>query len=540
MKAAILFVALLLVLQPTGTAQELPLTSSPTDEFQKHYEQGKSYISTSLYAEGIESLNKAIAIAKAQDLKKEYLQASIELAETMRKTGDFRRGIDVLLALGNQPNHPFEEVRRQGRLAAIYHEYIKDDPKAQFDSVTYYLNPAIALATKNDFQTEIASLKNEYGYLVSRYNDWQEGLPYHLEAAGIYFENGDKQNYIGVMTKVLTLLIQNTQDHQKIDSLSEVLVAEAEGNGWYTAERELYGTLSKRFAALGNMQAYHKWRTKSVEAMLNYAEAIHNRQLDNIRVSYETEQFQNEAKTNAEALNRQEARNRELVTYLSVVGLLLLLIAWLFFRERQTKRVINRVNKDLQTANEKYQMLIVESNHRIKNNLQMIISMLEYTGKDVNPENTRALKRMSGKIHTISALHKHLYVDVHNPRVDLATYFNEIITLYTDLANDSLQIHKNFDQVSIQSERLVYFGLIFNEMLSNTLEHNKAQSKEVYISASRHEEAYHFEYRDGSEHLSIENAGTGNLLIRQLINRIGGQNMEFDPRIGQYKFQFYA
>lgn len=170
----------------------------------------------------------------------------------------------------------------------------------------------------------------------------------------------------------------------------------------------------------------------------------------------------------------------------------------------------------------------------------MIISMLEYTGKDVSPENTRALKRMSGKIHTISALHKHLYADVHNARVDLAIYFNEIITLYTDLSAGNLTVHNHFVEVGIQSERLVYFGLIFNEMLSNTMEHKVADQKQVYVNTTKHEEGYYFEYRDDSVYTNEGQEGTGMLLIRQLISRIGGQNLQFDPMTGTYKFQFDA
>ncbi|MCE7996032.1 MAG: sensor histidine kinase [Roseivirga sp.] len=509
--------------------------------YHMHYNQAMRFVKLSLYAEGISELGRAIEVAKQNNFEEQYFQASIDLAETLRKTEDFSRGLKILHALGTTNSHPLQEVRRLGRLAAIYHERGFPNTSHQYDSIMIFLEPAMTLAETHNFELELASLKNEWGYLIRGTFGSEKGIPIQQEAARLFLKNGDNQNYVGAMTKILEHYVYEQVNIQKADSISPILIKEVEGTNWYTAKSQLYQVVANHaLYNKGDSLTHFIWIAKSLENHVKNSKAVHSNQLDNLRVIHETEEFQREAENTAQALTRQEERNKELALYLSVLAAMILSMIFLFYRERKTKRAKAIVNQQLQIANEKYQMLMVESNHRIKNNLQMIISMLEYTGKDVNPSNTRALKRMSGKIHTISALHKHLYSDAHNEKVDLGTYFKEIISLYLQLSPDNLEVFEHFDTIDIPNERLVYFGLIFNEMLSNTVEHNAHDVKQVHISAIRREDSFTFEYRDDSSHGNDRTERTGSLLIRQLISRIGGQNFQFDPNIGQYQFQFNA
>lgn len=534
-----LFLVLLLTLsEHISYTQEI---ESQMLTYRMHYDQAIRYVNASLFAEGITELTLAIEVAEKNNLEREYYLTSIDLAETLRKTEDFERGLLTLHALGVIEDYPLQEVRRLGRIAAIYHERGFVNKAHQYDSVMMFLQPAMRLAETHNFELELASLKNEWGYLLRGNADHKRGIPIQLEAAGLFLKNGDHQNYVGAMTKVLEYYLYENVNVHKVDSIAPILLREVDSTNWYTAKSQLYYAVANHYLLnKKDSLAYYKWAARSLDNNLSNSSAVHSNQLDNLRVIHETEELQREAGKTASALKRQEKRNKELAMYLSILAVLILSMIFLFYRERRTKKAKAIVNEQLRVANEKYQMLMVESNHRIKNNLQMIISMLEYTGRDVNPSNTRALKRMSGKIHTISALHKHLYSDVHNEKVNMHTYFKEIIALYLQLSPDNLEVFEHFDSVLIPSERLVYFGLIFNEMLSNTVEHNVNKVKQVHISTVRYENGYIFEYRDDSEHKSDLKEGTGSVLIRQLVNRVKGRDFQFDPRIGQYQFKFNA
>ncbi|MBL4709173.1 MAG: sensor histidine kinase, partial [Flavobacteriales bacterium] len=231
-------------------------------------------------------------------------------------------------------------------------------------------------------------------------------------------------------------------------------------------------------------------------------------------------------------LEKEAKQKKELFLYFSILLVFCIGIVFLLFRERKLK-------KEVAKANKRYHTLLVESNHRIKNNLQMITSMLEYSGKDIKDKDSLAFKRITGKIHTISALHKHLYLNVHNEKVNIQDYFEEIIMLYQEMTISTKSIKQRFDEAFIESERIIYFGLIFNEMLSNTYEHNSLDTS-VSISIVKLKDRYLFSYSDGSKFEPKGANGIGIQLIGQLIDRIEGVNYELDSSTGTYQFEFYV
>lgn len=505
------------------------------------------YSELSLYAASVEELNAAIEIAGQHGWEEKRIRASIALAELMRKTWDYDKGLEILKDLSETERYPKLHVQKLGRLAALYHEGSFPDREKQLDTVKLYLNEAIALAVSNGFKPEEAGLKNELGYLFSENGDRQGGLKLLLEAATLFKQHGDTQNYVITMVHVVENYMELGEDEDLIDSVIMHLREMVAGREWYATEIDLFNIIASRKSRQGDSLGRLHWEMEAAKSFVKANNAIHSNQMAAFRVLHDTKKFQEKAeesellaRQSAMELERETARTRELALYLSILGVLILGVIGLLFRERTLKNKVDQANRQLHVANEKYHMLIVESNHRIKNNLQMIISMLEYASKDLPESETGALKRMSGKIYTISALHKHLYLDVHNELVDLDTYFSEIITLYKDISPEILTVEKHIEPIGIKSERIVYFGLIFNEMLANTIEHHRAADRQIHIRVNGENGRFVFEYRDGSVRHDLAKEGTGSALIRQLIRRVGGTNFSFEPSTGQYLFEFHA
>jgi len=538
-------IALVLCVVLARAENQIP-DSAKLNEFHQKEEEAKRFTTLSMYRAAVNEWILAIEIAKSEGMDEQYLDASISLAELLRKTADYERALGILYDLKATKRYPKIHVRKLGRLAAVYHE-IKLDPKFnQVDSVKFYTNEALALAIEFGLKAEEASLKNELGFLISRNLGPGKGIPLLLEASSIFKELNDTLGYIRAQTHLLNDYL-DLGLRQKEDSTIRELVVLIEGRNWYAAEIDLYNIISYVYLQRGDSSKYYRWSQKVDIATVNYYKAINTEQMAAFRIFHDTKKYQEDAEESktiaqrkAKELEEQRSRTRELTLYISILGLFILLVVGLFFRERQLKAKMDHINIALNEANDKYQMLMVESNHRIKNNLQMVISMLQYSSKEVGDSNTYALKRISGKIHTISALHKHLYLDVHNERVDLNTYFKEIIGLYEEIVSDDFTVEKAIENVGIKSERIVYFGLIFNEMLSNTIEHGKMMQKKVKVEVIPIEDHYLFRYQDGSEFQINNTKGMGSQLIEQLIKRIDGKNFVFEPSLGLYQFTFHV
>lgn len=511
-----------------------------------HVARARQFEKVSIYAEAISEWQKAKGIADSLGLRREFFDVSISLAELMRKSQQFERGLEILTQLKGTEEFPSVHVRKLGRLAAVYHEAPLPDELNTHDSVKRYLDSGIVMAIQLDLPLEEASLKNELGYFISMNISAVKGISISKEAAMLFKLHGEDQNYVGAMTNILRSYIE-TDNLARADSIIPILLKEVEGKEWYDAEIELYRNIAYRYRVEGDSASQNHWDVKVTEAVLNWERIVNSQKMVMFRVLYDTEKYRDEAeksrsenKLKEAQLELQTTRTRTMTILLLLLLVFVVAVAFFLLKERKLRRDMHWINQELQIANDKYHTLIVESNHRIKNNLQMILSMMQFASKDKNGKAVLPIKRMMSKIHTISALHKHLYSEVHNERVDLDTYFSEIVKLYTEMSAEELSIDKEVCSVGIKSERIVYFGLVLNEMLSNTLEHRIAKNDSIGLEVIELQGRYRFTYQDGSV-INTENlGGTGTRLIRQLIKRVGGTQFLLDPTCGRYQFEFYA
>jgi two-component sensor histidine kinase len=524
-----LFTAISLVAQKNTSGKQ---------EFERHYSLALKYKDVSLYANCLKELNTAIDLAQENRLDEQTIEARILLGEILRATRDFEEAKEVLLAIKGSERYPKLHVRKLGRIAAVYNELYFPSHQDQYDSVHLYLDQAITLAEKNRFKLEEASLKNELGYLDFRHGNHKEGISFLLESANLFEQYKDTQSYARSMINLLDAYNWGNQ-RRETDSITTILTKLLHKKSWYLAQIDFYNIVARRHGDSGDSLGYFKWLLKASEANFNQLNASQSQTMATYRVIRETEKLRQESEEKSIALDKQAARTNQLIVYLLILILLFIGGATWLFRERKLKRSMDEVNRQLTVANEKYHELLVESNHRIKNNLQMIISMVDYSSKDSDKAERSSFAKMSAKIHTISALHKHLYLDVHNERVEMDVYFSEIISLYTEFS-DTFSVEKSFVSVGVKSERIIYFGLIFNEMLANTIEHNRQPKRIVHISVTTTGNHFLFDYHDNAQWVIGEGKGIGNVLIAQLVKRVGGFNYVCDPSNGLYQFEFHA
>lgn len=507
--------------------------SSALTMYDVHLQQAHEYDNVSLFADCVEELSAAIQISKEQGWQEKEILASIFLAEIKRKTADFTESLSLLSNLNSSVDYPSLHVRKLGRMAAVINQDPNNlTPEQQFDTVKFYLDSALIIATKLNSRHLRASLYNELGYIIGSKNS-DSCLYYLSKAAQLFIAGNDTQNYVGARTNMLRTYETIGDSINTFSTLIELLGL-IEGQKWHTAEHGLYAIMVSHYRKKKNKEQVNYWELKAKSSEFQNLKDISSTQLDSYRALYETKKFQEEVAQKEMLLEEGSERRKDFVRYLVILIVIICGIGLLLFRERKLKRAVNK-------ANERYHMLLVESNHRIKNNLQMIISMLEFSSKDLKNEDSIAFKKISGKIQTISALHKHLYLDVHNERVEMDTYFGDIIGLYQEITNSPLKIIKQLDKVAIQSERIVYFGLIFNEMLSNTIEHSSTLDRTINISVVQLEDRFNFVYQDNSLFdLKDFETGTGTKLIEQLVRRIEGSNYKLEAETGKYQFEFYA
>ena len=120
--------------------------------------------------------------------------------------------------------------------------------------------------------------------------------------------------------------------------------------------------------------------------------------------------------------------------------------------------------------------LLNEVHHRVKNNLQVITSLLRLESGRSNQDNTKTvLNDMQGRIRSMALLHETLYRSGIFASADLAHYLKELATQafrsHINSNGAAVRLELDLHSVSVSMDQATPCGLIVNELISNSLKH---------------------------------------------------------------------
>jgi len=142
----------------------------------------------------------------------------------------------------------------------------------------------------------------------------------------------------------------------------------------------------------------------------------------------------------------------------------------------------------LQTSLKEKVALLNEVHHRVKNNLQVITSLLRLeAGRSSQGETKTVLSDMQGRIRSMALLHESLYRSGTFAAVDLSAYIKQISTqAYRSFVNlnATVRLQVDVDSVQLGMDQATPCGLLVNELISNCFKHAfpEVQSGLVQIS----------------------------------------------------------
>ncbi len=148
------------------------------------------------------------------------------------------------------------------------------------------------------------------------------------------------------------------------------------------------------------------------------------------------------------------------------------------------------------------QILLHEIHHRVKNNLQMISSMINMQTRRINSTQVRStLEEANSRISAIGLVHEHLYSNMNLPQIDLRDYINELTTLIVQSfakkrkINTAVQVEKR----QIHMEEALPIGLIINELIINSIKHAQLKVEktlEIRVIVELSENYFHIYFTD--------------------------------------------
>jgi two-component sensor histidine kinase len=144
-------------------------------------------------------------------------------------------------------------------------------------------------------------------------------------------------------------------------------------------------------------------------------------------------------------------------------------------REAEVRLARRRAEEQIKASLQEKEVLLKEIHHRVKNNLQIISSLLSLQAEYLKDEQAQEIfKNSQNRIESMALIHEKLYQSEDLARINLADYIRELVTnLFSIYAvNSDMVIPKfNIEDIFLEIDKAIPCGLIISELVSNSLKY---------------------------------------------------------------------
>lgn len=189
--------------------------------------------------------------------------------------------------------------------------------------------------------------------------------------------------------------------------------------------------------------------------------------------------------------------------------------------------------RKLEAANREMEILLKEIHHRVKNNLQIIVSLLRLQKKYVEDDTVRSvLADCNSRISSMSRIHERLYQSNDLASISYRDYLRDLIDemiAASGVDRDRIEIDLKLPDFQIDMNLAVPLGLLINEILTNVFKHGMSGDayNKVYIHVVHLNGAYTVRIGDNGpgypdDLFKNEQGSMGILLLHELTHQLDG------------------
>lgn len=480
---------------------------------------GRGYLDDDNYESGISSLNKVISWSLEYNLQQTLFVAANNLAHIY---ADIDMAYDALrcdsIALANCSK---EDVR-YSTLAFTYanHLIAIEDYQKSIDNLKDILKKPQSDKKMADIN---CLLLENYTHLRNKVKAEEyfvkcqkciEKLPEADVANGLYAQLGLYYNLMGnsqlardFFLKAINHAKKTSKNYRVLESVYEYYFeASAETVPEYLIKEYLTIKDSASILRKENIAIQNKIKYKSFEKdkenlelsnkvyknrieklnlnnhldMLNFnneillkEKIIQKNKIDFLEIEKDLSNFKNERNDIIlKEAARENVRKNKVVKYtISILGVFGLLILVLLYQKNKLTKLANEIN----IKHSKIQLLNRELNHRVKNNLAFMTSLLEMQSRRTGNTETRQLLRESEtRLKTLALVHANLSKNELDTEINLSSYLAELISHLESIfsiPNKQLDMDIQLTDYILNAEDAMRLGLIVNELITNSIKH---------------------------------------------------------------------
>lgn len=250
-------------------------------------------------------------------------------------------------------------------------------------------------------------------------------------------------------------------------------------------------------------------------------------------------------KSEKELLEKNIEGTRRLNITLFVSILVLALFLWLILKNKKKieiqKQEISDNNLALKTNLEEKQFLVQELNHRVKNNLAVILSLIDFQkGQVEDSENKSRFEDLHQRIKTIMIAHElYSYSVNHNDNalIEAKGYTDKIFETHQNSSGREIEYKTDVENIFLKVDKALPLGLILNELITNSIKHAENESLILDLKLNLINDKIELSYSDNGTVFEFDSNkdSLGLLIIEGMVKQLKGS---YTRENANYKITF--
>ncbi len=196
-------------------------------------------------------------------------------------------------------------------------------------------------------------------------------------------------------------------------------------------------------------------------------------------------------------------------------------------QRNKDKTKITMINQELQKSLEEKNILLKEIHHRVKNNMEIISSLLNMQERRTQDKDmVYILQQSRGRIHTMALVHEFLYLGETLAHINLPNYIKKLVDDIKELyisQNTKLEVDLHIDKLYFSTNRCIQIGMVLHELCVNALKYAFKEDRDnlLCIHMRKDHDQIHIIIRDNGEGLEdIDSLYKSDSIGMQLIHSI--------------------
>ncbi len=357
-----------------------------------------------------------------------------------------------------------------------------------YEEAAKYLLEAIALKRKIGSNRSTAMTLGALGNLYSSTKNYQKAKATYQEALSMV-PIEDKQTQFGILYMIGLQDYEQKKYKPAKDYFDKALLLAKNSNIDKIDISDLLKTYALTEEKLNDFQSALLLYKQSAELKDSINNTINKEKINELKTQFEVlEKEKSISKLTIENKKKEinvANKEKQLAILLGSFLVATLLIFFFYYRYKSKQKLstnlqvkneeLNANKQQLESAVKEKEILLKEVHHRVKNNLQLVLSLLNIQAREYNNEEVDLfLEKGEARIASMALIHQTLYSSDKISNVNIKDYIEKLlksIFISFDIDKQKIKYTVDSEELNFDIQTAVPLGLIINELVCNALKH---------------------------------------------------------------------